>query len=379
MPLNLPFLVNNLPSTLSTTVPIDDERIATGFNLSLDPSAVARTSVDSRTANPQDVMPSVDQWSVGLQRLLAGNMVLTFDYVGTKGTHLSILENGNENYFNPNGTPTGVTPYGPPTSYWGLIEYRNNMGSSTYHSLQATLEKPMSHGLALHAAYTYSHMIDEEHDNLYNGDSATFVEDTYNVERTMRGNSDMDNRHRLAVGYVYQIPTIPALVAGSASGAARAIRQVLRDWRLGGMTTFRTGPPFTILADEIDSEVEGPYSGLISVNANCLANGALSGSARSRVRWFNTSDYALQSPVGLGTCGRNTLFGPSLTQFDVSLNRSFRFGEQRRLELRWDMLNAFNTAHFALPDSEVTDSTFGQITTLAGDPREMQFALKFYF
>ena len=96
-------------------------------------------------------------------------------------------------------------------------------------------------------------------------------------------------------------------------------------------------------------------------------------------RWFNTSDYALQSPVGIGTCGRNTLFGPPLTQFDFSLNRSFNFGEYRRLEARWDILNAFDTAHFGYPDSEVTDSTFGTITSLSGDPREMQFALKFYF
>jgi len=81
----------------------------------------------------------------------------------------------------------------------------------------------------------------------------------------------------------------------------------------------------------------------------------------------------------IGTCGRNTLFGPPLTQFDFSLNRSVNFGEQRRLELRWDVLNAFNTAHFGYPDSEVTDSTFGTITSLAGDPSEMQFALKFYF
>jgi len=60
--------------------------------------------------------------------------------------------------------------------------------------------------------------------------------------------------------------------------------------------------------------------------------------------------------------------------------RSFRFGEERRLEARWDILNAFNTTHFGYPDSEVTDSTFGTITSLlAGDPRGMQLALKFYF
>lgn len=372
--LNLPYLVNNVVSSASGTATANNMRVATGFNLSLNPATVSRYSVDSRTVNPQDVEPSVDQWSAGFQRLLPGNMVLTLDYLGTKGTHLSLLENGNENTFNPNGTPTGYAPWA--TDGWGEIEYRDNGGNSIYHSLQASLEKSTSHGLTLHAAYTYSHLIDEEHDNLYGGDSPSFVEDRYNIEGTERGNSDLDNRHRLAVGYVYQIPTIPA---SSATGAAHALREVVRDWRLSGMTTYRTGGPFTVLADEIDSLVEGPYSGLISVQGDCLGNGALSRSARTPMRWFNTAAYALQSVPRIGTCGRNTLFGPPLTQFDFSLNRSVNFGEQRRLELRWDVLNAFNTAHFGYPDSEVTDSTFGTITSLAGDPREMQFALKFYF
>lgn len=374
---NLPYLVNNQASSSGGTVTANNMRVATGFNLSLDPATVSRSSVVSRTANPEDVMPSVDQWSLGFQRLFGGNMVLTVDYLGTKGTHLSLMENGNENTFNPNGTPTGYAPWA--ADGWGLMQDRENYGNSSYNSLQAMLEKPISHGLAIHVAYTYSHMIDEEQDDLYGGDSPDFVEDKYNIVGTARGNSDYDNRHRLAVGYVYQIPTLPSLASSSAGGATHALRQVVRDWRLSGMTTYRTGGPFTVLADEIDSQVEGPYSGLISTLGDCLGNGALSRSARTPTRWFNTSDYALQSPVGIGTCGRNTLFGPPLTQFDFSLNRSFNFGEYRRLEARWDILNAFNTAHFGYPDSEVTDSTFGTITSLSGDPREMQFALKFYF
>ena len=35
--------------------------------------------------------------------------------------------------------------------------------------------------------------------------------------------------------------------------------------------------------------------------------------------------------------------------------------------------------HFALPDTEIGDSRFGQISSITGDTREMQFALKLYF
>ena len=67
-------------------------------------------------------------------------------------------------------------------------------------------------------------------------------------------------------------------------------------------------------------------------------------------------------------------------QFDFNLSRSFNyFGEGRRLEFRWDMLNMFNNTHFGLPDHDVSSKTFGQITSLAGDPRIMQFAAKYVF
>jgi len=72
--------------------------------------------------------------------------------------------------------------------------------------------------------------------------------------------------------------------------------------------------------------------------------------------------------------------GPGLAQFDFNVTRTFNyFGEGRKMELRWDMLNAFNNTHFGVPNNDVTSGQFGQITNLAGDPRIMQFALKFIF
>jgi outer membrane receptor protein involved in Fe transport len=378
MDLNLPWLVNNVVSTSSTTVPVNGMRVATGFNLSLDPSAVDPTSVRVRAVNPQSVMPSIDQWNAGFQRLLPGDAVLTVDYVGTKGTHLSILRNLNQQYLNPDGTPTHVIPF----PALGPIEYRDNMGNSTYNGLEATLSKRFSHGLQLRAAYTYSHSIDDVRDNLFGGSSASIVGDAYNVVGTNRGNSEFDFRQWFSLSYVYQIPEIPAL-ANSTSGGARALRQVFRDWRISNFTTARTGRPFTIVAGSNAGTLgdRGNLSGGSGYYADCLGNGALSSSQRTIARWFNTADYARpNNPIRLGTCGRNTLFGPDLVQFDFNLTRSFNyFGEGRRLEFRWDMLNAFNNTHFGLPNSDVTSGQFGQITSLSGDPRVMQFALKFYF
>jgi len=112
---------------------------------------------------------------------------------------------------------------------------------------------------------------------------------------------------------------------------------------------------------------------------DCRGSGDLSSGQRNVTRWFNTADVATP-PNRLGNCGRNTLRAPGLAQLDLNLTRNFPyFGEGRRLELRWDMLNAFNNTHLGVPNNDVTSGQFGQITSLAGDARVMQFALKFIF
>lgn len=69
------------------------------------------------------------------------------------------------------------------------------------------------------------------------------------------------------------------------------------------------------------------------------------------------------------------LDGPGLVNFDFAVARSFEcFGEGRRLEFRWEMFNMFNTPQFGLPERNRSSSSAGRISTLAGDPRVMQFA-----
>jgi hypothetical protein len=387
--LNLPWLVNNVPSTSSKTVPVNNMRVATGFNLSLDPAAVAGTnSVRLRAVNPRSPQSSIDQWNLGLQRQLPGRMVLTLDYIGTKGTHLSILRNLNQAPFNADGTTTcpsvstcTTIPYrNLLNGAIGPIEYRDNMGNSAYHGFEASLNKPFGRGLMMHVAYTYSHSIDMVRDNLYGGQSASIVPNAYNIKGTNRGSSDFDFKHWFAFNYVYEIPELRSLASASSGSGANVIRQIFRDWRITGLATARTGRPFTIYANSNNGSL-GNLGGLVQEYGNCIGTGALASDQQNVTRWFNTSDFAVPTnPVRLGNCGRNTMRAPGLAQFDVNLTRSFQyFGEGRRLELRWDMLNAFNNTHFGVPNNDVTSGQFGQITNLAGDPRLMQFALKFIF
>ncbi|HKM80228.1 MAG TPA: hypothetical protein VJY15_04640, partial [Candidatus Acidoferrum sp.] len=96
-------------------------------------------------------------------------------------------------------------------------------------------------------------------------------------------------------------------------------------------------------------------------------------------QYFNPAAFAVNAPGTFGNSPKNLMRGPADDDLDLAVSKNFPFKERYRLQFRWEMFNATNTPFFSTPDSNVTDSTFGQITSLQGSPRIMQFALKFYF
>ena len=372
--LNLPWLVQNNVTALNNNSTANNIRLRTGFNLSLNPASVDPRLVRLRAINPEAVMPSVDQWNIGIQRRLAGNLVATADYVGTKGTHLSVLRNLNQQLFNSAGVGTGIIPY----PNLGPIEYRDNGGNSNYHGGELTLEKRFSRGFSFRTAYTYSKSIDYAQEHLAAGGTGSFTQNARDL-RERRGPSDFDVRHRFVGSYIYELP----FGKGRTYLHDGALAHILGGWRLSGLANVRSGRPFTLSANSNSTALGGARGGgLVSAFADCLGDASLPSGERTVDRWFNTSPDVVRTPTParLGNCGRNTLRGPNLTNFDASLVRTFDyFGEDRSLEFRWEVFNVFNTPQFGLPDRNVSGTAAGRISTLAGDPRVMQFALKFNY
>jgi hypothetical protein len=370
--LNLPFLVQNNVTAANNNSTANNIRLRNGFNLSLDPASVDPRLVRLRAVNPESVDASMDQWNLGVQRLLPGNLVVTLDYVGTKGTHLSTLRNLNQQLFNAAGFGTGVIPY----PNLGPIEYRDNGGNSSYHGGELTVEKRFSRGFSFRAAYTYSKSIDSAQEHLAQGGTGSFTQNAHDL-RERRGPSDFDIRHRFTGSYIYELP----FGKGRSYLKDGPLAHVLGGWRLSGVSNIRSGRPFTVSANGNSTALGGPRGGgLVGAFADCLRDGTLPSGQRNVDRWYDTTAYAAPTPARLGNCGRNTLRGPNLTNFDVQVARTFDyFGEGRDLEFRWEVFNMFNTPQFGLPERNISSSAAGRITTLAGDPRVMQFALKFNF
>jgi hypothetical protein len=58
--------------------------------------------------------------------------------------------------------------------------------------------------------------------------------------------------------------------------------------------------------------------------------------------------------------------------------KNIRFNESMRLQLRAEAFNVFNKTNFRALSTNVTAANFGQVISTR-DPRNLQFAVKFYF
>jgi len=371
MALNPPFLIENLaaaPSTARRPVFL----LRNGFPADyLDPNNIHYQLTQIRTVDPHSPIPYVQEWSFGLQQALPAHFVATIDYVGTKSTHLDVLTDLNQ-------PANGVLPY----PNFGYLERQTAQASGVYHGLEASAERRFSNGLSLKAAYTWSKSIDAAPQELEGNGIA--VQNGMAVG-AIRSVSDFDVPQRIVLSYVLELPFgkgKPLLNSGI--GAA-----LLGGWRTSGVYTFASGLPFTVTSGgNYDSAID-PFGAATSL-PNVVGTPRIVGSTNC---WFYVSSnracqalapkvsdaFALPQLGTFGNSGRNTLRGPHTNVFDFALMRDFRLMEKAQLQARWEVFNLTNTPQFALPNSTISDSSVGTITSLASDPRIMQFAVRLSF
>ena len=109
--------------------------------------------------------------------------------------------------------------------------------NTIYHSLQARFEHRFNSGLSLTSAYTWSHMIDDAAQTINRG--GCVCQDPRNRGRAERASSIQDQRHRLVVGYVFELP-----FGKEWKGVSRAL---FGGWSSGGILTLASGFPFNVV------------------------------------------------------------------------------------------------------------------------------------
>jgi hypothetical protein len=366
-----------------------------------DPNAPELYSLD-----PHLVTPYTQQWHLGFEYQLPADTVLEVSYAGSRGLKLFAFYNGNQavpvlgtdslptaprrpaNNEAPGGTgPCTLADGGANCNAAldvGIDTFRSN-AFSNYNSLQVRLEKRYSHGLQYEAAYTFAHALDTASSaslgSVNNGDfqDQRFPQANY-------GNADFDVRQRFVFSYVYDLPFGHGRkFAGGASGV---VNQIIGNWQMTGVFSAATGNYYT--ATDINSVYGGDCGGTVGYycsrpnlvgdpNAKPCIPGTL----------FNTCAFADNTILGtFGNAGRNIIEGPGYKTWDTALMKQFPIKEQEHLEFRAEFFNVLNHVNylfgqFGAISAEPTPLELGQsgfgYPLAARSPRQIQFALKFYF
>jgi hypothetical protein len=385
-------------------------------------------------ANDYSIPERIYQYTASVQRELPGHMSATAAYVGSQGRNLflrSVANNIVQVLTNPNPANAALVvrefsipvrdDAGNITSVqnpYAEVDYKTSGGQDHYNAMQLSLSKRASNGLATNVQYTYGfsrgNTAGSNEAQTAANNARALSEFDYDI-----GYNSFDVRHTFNLSALYDIPYKGKGVSG----------QILGGWQLGAILNARSGLPVPVQIvrpDVVYRDAAGNIFASPAVDRIAIINTPRGGSTRNVRRpdvvpgvdpfthadgllFLNPAAFATPQPGAFGNLERNSIHGPSFTQFDLVLAKRFPFAAGRNFEFRAEFFNLFNTVNFsnpvgtlpqAIPNNALTEAnrvqpgqpytnaaagTFGSLTGTVGrtvglgTPRQAQFAFRVNF
>lgn len=332
-------------------------------------------------ATPGDV-PSVYNFSLGIQRNLGFNTVLDVAYVGSLGRHLLALRNINTLPYGFRFLPTSRDyTTGRPLPDVFLAPYRGYSSvtidefstGSNYNSMQLQVNRRFTRGLQFGASWTWSKSMD------YGSNDWSSIAQWAPRRVWNYGNSDFDRTHIVQIHAFWEVPRLTRLVKNRVLGA------IGDNWQLSGIASFVSGEPRGLsLTTTTGLDIPGGGDGVRPV---VLANPVLPKSERTLTRFIRPDVFALPALGTFGNAARMVFRGPGINNFDLAVNKYIPLYEKYRLLLRFEAYNAFNHTQFSSVNTtvQINPATGQQVNAALGTitgartPRVGQASLRFLF
>ena len=150
---------------------------------------------------------------------------------------------------------------------------------------------------------------------------------------------------------------------------------------------FRSGLPFNITIDRSNGSVPGDFAVSGAERPNYVEGVSLTPPGGSAPReWVNPAAFSVPVSGTFGNLGRNAFRARSISELELGLSKDVSLAEHIRVRLRADVFNVFNRAQYGAPNADLSQTTFGLITTTIsnyatgrGTPREFQLSAKISF
>jgi len=327
-------------------------------------------------------LPTVMNYSLGIQREVGFHTVVDAAYVGSLGRHLVYERNINPipmfAHFDPkNADPTTNSPlpdnYLRPYLGMGNITMEMFGATSNYHALQVSVNRRMAYGIQYGVSYTWSKVL-----GVASTDGST-VSPYFDMRHRNYGPLSYDVPQMLIVNYIWDLPNPGRKLNSRVAGV------VLGNWQLSGITAAMSGTPFTPGFSTSDgADITGSTEG---ATIQVIGDPHLPSDQRSFSRNFNAAAFARPAQGTFGNAGVGILRNPAWSNWDISLSKRIPWkGEERYFQLRGEFYNAWNHPEFSAFDAGFRFNAAGQqINTNLGaytatrNPRQIQLSLRLMF
>jgi hypothetical protein len=313
------------------------------------------------TNSPESLhFPRTTSLSLSVSRRLPGDQVLEVAYVGTFGRHLL---NSRQTNVTPQGTflqgevngvdlsvpanriglDASVTDSFRPYPSIGEVRYWEFVGTSNYHSLQATLSRQTSDRFQYFLTYTFSKSLGSTNVN-ETGSSL----DPFDIRNRTYGVLPNDRTHVLNLSYNWMLPS-PITESGNGF-----LKGLLNGWQLSGISTFSSGQPLRVKLSGAINQADTAWIGTPDGNDASNASGAIPplvvgdpagggtaiGETLVRVDAFGIPTFPETGPYNSPVYIRT----PNQHFHDITVLKNFALGGDKKLQFRMGFFNLFNMA-----------------------------------
>lgn len=306
------------------------------------------------TVNTKYHDPIVSSYNATIQQSWGHNWVSNIAYVGNQGRHIP------GNYNLNAGRVIGAGAAGQPeyasygrTAATELLPYGT---SSNYNALQVTLEHRYGNGLTWMSSFAWQKALGF---NSTGGGLAgyNFYIDPHRDYAPLTWNTPLT----YAESFSYELPFGHGkkyLTTGLAS-------KIAEGWELSSVLGVQSGTPLFLSSSS--TALNAPGTTQVPNQVKAFKKLKAIGPGHN---WFDPTAFVHPPSVnGLptqGNVGKNVYGGPAQLQLNASLFKAIQLREQLQLQLRMDALNALNHPTFANPSTDMTSSSFGQVTSVTG-------------
>jgi len=323
----------------------------------------------------------VQSWNVTVERQLGAAWQVSASYLGNYADRL-----WGQVHMNP-GTFMGLGPctihgqFFPTCTVQGNVDRRRTLylenpqagqwlgpvvryadvGEQSYRGLKLSFRRRSDTGLGLAGNYTISHC---ETDTEVTGSFGQFANGYLDPNNPSfdRGNCPQNRTHLANLTVGAQTPSFGHAV----------LRAIASDWRIASIVNARSGNWLTVTTGR---DIAG--AGIANQRVNQVRENPYG--TKTLTNYLDPAAFAYPAAGTLGNHRNFSIEGPGFWTVDVALTRLVSLAGQRTLELRLEVFNLFNNFNWGNPTTNLDAGTFGRITMQAGDPRIMQFGIKYGF